>query len=123
MSDEIKTGMKYLHLADEHLDGITDPALLILKTHLILEQALTAEVAANVRHPRFLKKANLRFHQILNFAKAMFYESTDNEGRVRDIDQIWDALEALNTLRNQLAHHLEPDDTAKLLQRFFVLSP
>ncbi len=123
MSDETKSGIKYLDMADEHLDGITDPTLLILKTHLLLEQALRAEVAANVRHPRFLKQANLRFYQVLNLAKAMFYESMDNEDRARDIDQIWDAVEALNALRNQLAHHLEPDDTARLLQRFFLVSP
>lgn len=33
---------------------------------------------------------------------------------------IWDATEALNSLRNQLAHNLEPTDLTRLLSRMKV---
>ena len=34
--------------------------------------------------------------------------------------ELWDAMEALNTLRNRLAHKLEPKDLSPLLNRLKV---
>ena len=114
------SGLSFLDRADEHLDKISDPVLLLLKGHLIVEESLRSLVASNVKNPKFLKQANLSFYQILNIAKAMFFDLANEP---TDMTKVWDAFVALNSIRNALAHELEPKDISPLLRRFFVIWP
>jgi hypothetical protein len=96
-------------LVREYVLDTDDAVLLLLRVHLSVEKGLIQAVALNVHRPEFIEAANLRFHQLLHLAKAWFYEDRD--------EAAWDALQALNILRNRLAHHLEPGDLKPLLQR------
>jgi hypothetical protein len=99
------------------IEGITDGTLLILKGHLLLEQSLYQLVSAKCAHPEYLGKAQLRFYQLVNVARALypFASPVDEKDRL-----FWDVLEAFNTLRNQLAHRLEPKDLTPLLERIGI---
>jgi len=114
------SALHFLDRADAHLNKISDPVLLLLKGHLIVEESLRSLVASNVKNPEFLKQANLSFSQILNIAKAMFFDQTNDP---TDITKVWDAFVALNSIRNALAHELEPKDISPFLRRFFVTWP
>lgn len=85
---------------DEHLDGVSDVVTLILKGHLLVEEAMFAAVQSKFPHPQYLLDANLRFAQLFSIAKGQFF--TDNYAPV------WDAIQTLNSVRNRLAHRLEP---------------
>lgn len=101
--------------ADEHLDQVSEVTTLILKGHLLVEEALYAAVQDKFPSPQFFMDANLRFAQLLAIAKGFFF---DNEHA-----PVWDAIQALNSIRNRLAHRLEPDDVAVELRRLAFLMP
>ncbi|HIK18137.1 MAG TPA: hypothetical protein IGS53_23015 [Leptolyngbyaceae cyanobacterium M33_DOE_097] len=94
---------------DYHLDGITEAELLVLKTHLLIEKALFTAVQRRLPNPYFLQKAKPGFAQLLSLAKAFFYK----EGQ----EEIWEAIQALNAIRNRLAHELEPGDMKSELRK------
>jgi hypothetical protein len=80
-----------------------DLSLVVLKGHLLIEELLYAIVERAVKHPESLEHAGLRFFQLAHLARAIAYED-----RLRPV---WDAILAINTLRNMFAHDLE---TSKL---------
>ncbi len=96
-------------------EGITDGTLLILKAHLLLEETLHKEVREHLPNPQHLDKADLNFFRLLCLARALFDNKTGIEKRDRYNALMWDAMEALNTTRNRLAHHLDPKDIPALL--------
>jgi hypothetical protein len=98
--------------ASKILEGVSDGTLLVLRGHLLIEDALYRMVSAKLIYPTYLSKANLRFYQLLNMARALYPVTVDNEQRTT---LLWDAVEALNTLRNRLAHRLEHADLPSLL--------
>ncbi len=91
----------------EHLPQGDDLTLIVLKGHLLIEERLLDLVRAKLEaDDPALKEARLRFSQLLPLARAA-------SGR----DQypwFWEALEKLNALRNDLAHHLEPKQVERL---------
>ena len=62
-----------------------------------------------MKDPRALEEARLSFFSLANIAKALFFEE-------RDV-HIWDAIFALNALRNAFAHKLEPPQREQHLRR------
>jgi hypothetical protein len=84
--------------------------LLVLNGHLLIEEQLLAMVRSAVPHPEALDEANLRFTQLMYLAKALYYEESTRP--------IWEAIHALNALRNRLAHRLEPDDLESRVRTF-----
>jgi hypothetical protein len=106
--------------ADAILGGITDGTLLVLKGHLLLEETLYQAVWAKCPNPQYLNRAQLRFPQLLNLARALYPNPPDDEKRRLPRSVLWDAMEALNTLRNELSHKLEPKDPTPLLKRLKV---
>jgi hypothetical protein len=105
-----------LERAKATLEGVTDGTLLVLKGHLLIEEALYRMICTKLPQPEFLNKANLRFSQLLHIARALY---PDDEVPAA----VWETVEALNTLRNRLAHHLEPSDLCSLLLKFTGLKP
>jgi len=91
-------------ISRKHFPESEDLSLVVAKTHLILEQHLTALIAHCCPCPRHLPDARLRFGQKLCLVQALVLMPI--------ADQIWDALKLLNTIRNDLAHNLEPPKLA-----------
>ncbi|SRR6266571_705493 len=93
--------LQALHRLIEHLPQSDDLTLIVLKGHLLVEERLLDLVGLRLRaNDNALKDARLRFAQLIPLARVA-------SGR----DQypgLWRALERLNSLRNDLAHHLEP---------------
>jgi hypothetical protein len=75
-----------------------DLSLIILKGHLLIEELLYVIVKGGVKHPESVEDARLRFSQLAHLARAITYED-----RLRPV---WDAILAINTLRNMFAHDL-----------------
>lgn len=90
----------------KHLDKAADPILVILRSHLLVEERLRDILAQISRDPEELKAARLSFHQALYLCRAVI-------GR-RD-DAVWDFMARLNEVRNRISHHLEPGDFDLLL--------
>jgi hypothetical protein len=55
-----------------HLNGITDPTLLVLKGHLLIESALSDLLKSRLPSPQFFDEARLRFPQLVFIARATF---------------------------------------------------
>jgi hypothetical protein len=106
--------------AEEVLEHLTDGIVLVLKGHLLLEEVLFQLVYSKCPNPEYVDRANLRFFQLLNMARALHPIPPDESARKMTTPELWDAMEALNTLRNRLAHKLEPKDLSPLLNRLKV---
>jgi len=96
----------------KHLEGLTDISLIVLRGHLIVEEELFDLVASISNAPELLRKGNLGFYNIASVAKALLYQEK--------YKSIWDAVFALNSLRNALAHHLETDELASRIEKFGI---
>jgi len=79
--------------------------LLVLKGHLLMEEQLQLFLKELSRSPKFLRDARLSFNQKMHLFQA-----------VSGCDAEWlTFITHLNTLRNSLAHRLEPGDVAALV--------
>lgn len=91
---------------DRFLGAITqrfgDPTFSILKAHLLFEEVLRSYLGRALPNADALSGARLTFAQILALVRALQQPEED--------DWQWEALEKLNRLRNQLAHHVEPKE-------------
>lgn len=79
-----------------------DEALIALKGHLLVEMALREYIYRRVPHPERLKGKQANFPLLIDFASCL------ENGN--DIGWVWMALSKLNSIRNGLAHNLEPKD-------------
>ena len=81
----------------KHMPQEDDLTLITLKGHLLIEEQLVNLIEAAV--DKIDELLDLRFAARLKLAKAI------SHGK---FPEPWKIIEALNTLRNKLAHHLEP---------------
>jgi len=81
-----------------------DPIYLVLKAHLVAEETLYGFLEKKMASPKHLVNARLSFSQSLALARAIHVLSNADWWG-------WIALEKLNSLRNLLAHNLEPQNT------------
>ena len=88
----------------------SDLTLIVLKGHLVLEEELNSAVASRVDHPKHILDAELEFAQLLFVAKALFFRADDS--------WVWSGIKKLNSIRNVLAHTLEPKNLDEKLQEF-----
>jgi hypothetical protein len=103
--------------AERHLEGVTDVVVIILKGHLIIEEGLIAAIEAKCSKAEYLESARLSFYQKLQLVRALYTSANVKQNPEDVMNTVFDALEALNTLRNRLAHNLEPKDVMPLLKR------
>jgi hypothetical protein len=113
-------GLDIEERAEELLKGVTDLTLLILKAHLLLEEELYNQLRQLFPQPKHYDALNMRFIQNVQLARAFCVRMTDEGEPVSWVEQSFDALEALNTFRNRLAHNLEPGDLSHLLERMKI---
>ncbi len=97
----------------KYLPHGNDIDLIILKGHLLVEEQLIQLVKSKVKFPAAIANVNFGFYHLLCFAKALAYQS--------EFDWAWEALRKLNTIRNDLAHHLEPPTLLQKLEELIQL--
>ena len=81
----------------------------LLKGHLLLEEALALIIDQHVFHRENLADARLSFAQKLNVARSLCLRK-NNLGE-------WELVAAINGLRNDLAHRLNSPDRGKKLDK------
>ena len=89
------------------MGDISDPVLMILKAHLLIEEQLYAIVRVVAPAPDYLEQARLSFRQVSRVARA-FSQPLSQPG-------LWDAIDRVNAIRNRLAHRIEPEGVDELL--------
>lgn len=109
-------------MAEKHLEETSDLTMVVLKGHLLLETALNSALEKQCANPALLEKANLRFIQMVYLARALLPASEVPENAAKE-EKFWDAMVALNQLRNRFAHNLEPKALADLYPRLFLQPP
>ena len=86
---------------------------LVLKGHLLIEEQLYTLLCNTVRDQRSLEEGNLRFSHLFTFAKSLYF--------TRDGGWLWEAVARLNSLRNALAHNLEPPQLTQKIEAFLAV--
>jgi hypothetical protein len=90
-----------------------DPTYLVLKAHLLAEEVLYRFIESQAHRPEVLSEARLGFAQLIALCRSFHsYSKEDWWG--------WAALKKLNSLRNILAHNLEPKDLRDRIVDFSV---
>jgi hypothetical protein len=84
----------------DHLPRTEDTTLVILKGHLLIEALLREVIDLKVGKPKALKEASLEFFQCACIAEAIYAKQMPT--------WLWVALRKLNSIRNLLAHNIEP---------------
>lgn len=87
-------------LAMKHFAGDLDDQAVVLKAHLLLEGMFRDCCSASVPAPEHLQGARLTFKQISLLTRAL---DPSNKASTA-----WLAVNHLNSLRNAMAHELEP---------------
>jgi hypothetical protein len=90
----------------QHLAKTDDPILIILRSHLLIEERLHDILAQISQAPEELRTARLSFYQLLFLCRAII--------GLQDAP-VWSFIARLNEVRNRIAHHLDPGDLDKLL--------
>ena len=88
----------------------TDRTLVVLKGHLLIEEMLREFVSKHFHDRQQLADARLTFYQCLCLARAIDADPLR--------EKLWRTVEKLNTLRNKLAHSLEPRELEKHIKEF-----
>ena len=94
----------------EHLPREGDASLIVLKGHLLIEELLYSLVSSAATFPAALEDGRLSFLNVASVAKALFFEEREAH--------YWEAIFALNALRNAFAHNLDPPKREEQLRRF-----
>lgn len=103
MSDELDRFLKLMPRS-------RDLTLIVLKGHLLVEEAVNDLLSTLLKNPEALRQATLSFYQRLKLLQALGFVS----------DRELSSAEKLNNLRNRFAHTLEPQDTEVLIRRFLA---
>lgn len=74
--------------------------LIILKSHLLIEQQMTALICHYCHSPNIVPGVRLSFTQKTSLSRALL--------TVPLPEHFWKVLDVMNRLRNDLAHNLEP---------------
>jgi hypothetical protein len=91
------------------METVDETAHVLLKGHLLLEEALSAILDQYVFHREHLDDARLTFAHKVQLARALcLRKNTLGE---------WDLISAINSCRNDLAHRLNSPERAKKLAK------
>jgi hypothetical protein len=91
----------------QEMESVDDVAHVLLKGHLLLEEAISSVLDQYVFHREHLAQARLSFAQKALLARS-FCLRKDKLGE-------WDLVAAINSLRNDLSHRLNSPDRARKL--------
>lgn len=93
----------------KHFGEVDELALIVLKSHLIIEAALDNLMALIFFHPHHVHDGRFSFVHKVQMARAYCLRKNQNA--------IWGQILAINALRNEVAHSLEGDNRAQRLQK------
>jgi hypothetical protein len=110
MADDIRSLVGLKLRVIQHLPE-KDLSLIVLKGHLLIEELLYVIVKGAVKYPDLVEDARLSFSQLAHLARAISYEE-----RLRPI---WDAIFALNTLREYLNSADLPDQDGESFRELY----
>ena len=96
-----------------HIPDNGDLTLVILKGHLIVEEEVNTALAARASVPNHLRDAKLEFDQLLSITKAFYFKEEHG--------WVWGGIKKLNSIRNLLAHNMEPPDLGARINEFLEL--
>ena len=99
-----------LSFVKKHIGEVDDPILLILKSHLLIETFLNSFIQKFFQNPKAVLDARLSFRQTLLIVKALHGYG--------EKEWLWEAIDRLNRLRNDLAHNIEPESFDSNLRSF-----
>jgi len=109
-----KTDCNHLERLVRFLNPATeDPTYLVLKAHLLAEEVLYRFIESQAHRPGHLIDARLGFAQLVALCRSFHRFSKEDWW-------VWAALKKLNSLRNLLAHSLEPKDLQNRIVDFSV---
>ena len=94
---------------EEKMQAVDDVVHVLVKGHLLIEEALTRVIEPHLFHPEYLSDASLRFYQKSSIARALCLRK-DKLGE-------WTLMHAINALRNTLAHKLQSEERDKRVAR------
>lgn len=97
----------------KHLPAGTDLTLVTLKGHLLVEEALDGLIATACSEPHHLENVEIRFFVKARLARALC-------GHIL-WPGLWPMIDALNAIRNDLAHHLDSPKLQERVVRFLNL--
>lgn len=100
-----------------HLSDLRDLTLLVLKSHLLIEEQINWTLREVMPNAAALDDGRFTFYQRVQVLRAI--------NRVDRMDKTLDFAERLNRIRNMLAHKLEPtgiDDEVKTFVTDFAAS-
>ena len=95
-----ETDKKILQRFAAHMPKVDDLTLVVLKGHLLLEEMLTLIISSSLPHPKLVRDVRLTFDRKVALSKALSWDQHKNH--------VWDLIGAINTVRNEMAHRLEP---------------
>jgi hypothetical protein len=91
---------RYVQKFKEHLEQVDAFALVVLKSHLIMESAIDNIIRLIFFWPDILLDARMNFFQKVEIVRA--YSLREDEM------SIWKLMHAIAELRNEVAHNLDP---------------
>jgi hypothetical protein len=97
--DEERESIGYFFLHMPKLDS--DLAVVVLKGHLLIEQKIREFISERMLSPEALNDARLSSYQAFCLAEALTLPNAEPKS-------LWSILRKLNTLRNKLAHNVDP---------------
>lgn len=108
---------KFINDIHEHqvkLPDSPDHILVILKGHLLVEQEINRLLETKVPNPDALgirKRSGPTFFHKLRLLRALI-------PKPEPVPDLWNVVEELNKLRNDLAHELSPENVEESINRF-----
>ena len=109
-----KDPRRHVFRYDKHMPHTDDVSLVVLKGHLLVEEMLNELARRVLPNARYLDDARLSFHQLSRVVRSAV--------RAKSKDSCWDLISALNSLRNDLVHNLEPPKLKRRLQALFDIA-
>jgi len=100
-----------IQMFNKHMPRSKDITMIILKGHLLVEQALTDILDTELPYSKALDDAKMSFSNRLAVVKSIYGTDTSFP---------YGLIENLNSLRNQLVHNLEPKDMESKLDDFII---
>jgi hypothetical protein len=97
----------------QHMPKTDDVTLIVLKGHLLIEEALGDLAEQVLPHPEYLGKANLSFHKLACVVRAAVPNRSD--------DIAWELILSISSFRNDLAHNLESSQRQARLNALFEI--
>lgn len=98
-----------IHRFKQEMASVDEVTHVLLKGHLLLEEAMAAVIDQYVFHRENVEDARLTFAQKMHLSKALCL-------RKNSLDE-WALIAAINTVRNDLAHNLKSPDRPKKLAK------